>query len=70
MEIKYFQDEKDAKDLLTKIDKKPKKWCPLAREMCRIDCLCYVEAHTIKVFYSGVYKYRIVEGYCSNEMFT
>ncbi len=71
MEIKYFKDEKDAKDLLAKIDKKPKKWCPLTREMCRVDCLCYVEAHTTKVsFKAGVSKYRIVEGYCDNLMFS
>ena len=65
----YYREDKEAKDALVKMDKTPKEFCPLTKEMCRIDCICYIEAHTIKTFIEAKSKYRIVKGYCSNEMF-
>jgi len=70
MTIKYYQKEHEAKIVLIKLDKEPKEFCPLANAKCRIDCMCYVEAHIVKIHHSGVYKYHVVAGYCGNEMFT
>lgn len=68
--ITYYDTEKEAKEVLAKLPKTPKEWCPLAQDRCRIDCVCYIEAHTSKAFFAEGSKYRIVEGYCNNEMFT
>lgn len=69
MKIQYYNTEKEAKEILIKMDKTPKFFCPLIDKTCRLDCLCYVEAHTLKQNIIGKVKYRIVEGYCNNAMF-
>lgn len=77
MLIKYYQEEQDAKIALSKLDKTPKEFCPLIKDICRIDCLCYVEAYVAvnvavnaTVSYAESLKYHINRGYCNNEMFT
>ena len=69
MTTQYYT-EKEAEDILFKMDKEPKEFCPLINDICRIDCLCYVEARIMKFARTKGVKYGVHNGYCSNEMFT
>jgi len=63
-----FLSEDEAKSKLS--DEHMKKvFCPLTKDMCRIDCVCYVPSFVYPIKLNNVTKYAIEQGYCSNAMF-
>lgn len=44
-------------------------FCPLIKDMCRTDCVCYAKSFVYDNKMGGVTRYMIQEGYCDNDMF-
>ncbi len=69
--METFTTEEQAKSQLRlqisidEAENAPSSFCPLAREICRNDCVCYVEPH----IESWGDQWYVQEGYCGNGMF-
>lgn len=44
-------------------------FCPLIKDRCRIDCICYEKSFVYDMKVNGIKRYAVQEGYCSNVMF-
>ena len=63
-----FKNKKEAKKKLEEISGKndrPNFFCPLIRNTCRTDCICYEKPNIVEF----VGKYYVNEGNCKNSMF-
>lgn len=44
-------------------------FCPIIKDMCRMDCVCYEKAGVANVKNNGVVRWYVEDGFCSNAMF-
>lgn len=75
--VKFFQDELGATTWLNnyRLDDYLRftPFCPVARQLCTKNCICYEDAEVLKVrisSYPEAYSYRFYSEYCSNPMLT
>lgn len=70
MAFKYYKTKEEAQKILKSTNFTPKEFCPLIKNTCRTDCICYIKTYITNVNISNKIMYRIVDGYCDNAMFT
>lgn len=75
--VELFQDELGATTWLNnyKLDDYARftPFCPVARQICTRNCICYEEPKVVKVrisSYPETYGWRFYSEYCSNPMLT
>ena len=62
--------EQQAKEIAESLRKQqPDWWCPLARDACRPDCVCYIPSRA-RLPYTRAKYWVANEAYCDNAMFT
>ena len=70
----YYDTKKEAEE--NKTERVPTEFCPLIKDTCRIDCVCFVPISINQISKyndkSKTYerKYSILNEYCDNRMFS
>lgn len=72
--LKPFNTEKEAQDKVAALNKNRSmflKFCPLIKDQCNEDCVCYVPSRYFELNLSNsTYQYQVYEPHCGNAMFT
>lgn len=67
--IKTYSSEEEALENLESGHLNQNTFCPLIKDLCKIECICYEPPIIEMTKNNGVVRYTIENGFCSNAMF-
>jgi len=75
MSVYEFKTQEEADKKLKELEeffdvKKHRVFCPLIDKYCHFKCVCYTPVKKYQVISSSGMVYKVMEGYCSNYMFS